>query len=285
MERRDIQAEKSHNEQECPRVFLDWFGKTQGTAYSIRRTEEVFPDLVGETRWDFVARRSDHPDWIALEVKEVTVDKYHIVLQFWDTVFQQVNQQLRGRLKGTYSIVGPPDLNVRQKRRKELAEAISAAILDKSCAIVSGTYIDIWPDVAARLVNWPPDITSSLVSYVTPGETRPATMYIQRFSDIGAEVHIALYSSPPVAEAAERQAVADLLASKDGAVKFNSQMKVARDRGARLGIVLLDTVIWGPKDITSMRQTLRTQQSGLMSSTDAIYVVDVSHSKVVKIWP
>lgn len=285
MEQRDTEAEKRYYEQQCVTVFLAWFNKTCGTEYFAERTEIAFPELTGQQRWDFVARQDGCPDWIALEVKEVTVGKYHTVPRFWDTVFEQVNRIIKGKLKGTFTMVGLPNLIIEQKKRKQLAEAISQVILDRRTDITSGGYVDIWPDIVKLLAHWPHEDLSGLTSLLSPGNLSPAKLYVHKTSDEGCHVGIAMYSSLPVTEAEDKQVAVDLLKPIDNRIREDSQLGVAKSRGAKLGIFLLDAVVWEYKDIKHIEQIMAALPSGLMSNTDAAYLVDVSHSQVTRVWP
>lgn len=284
MKLRNTEAEKRYEEQECAEVFLKWFNQTCGTTYIAEPTKNIFPELTGRTRWDFIARQEGCSDWIALEVEEATVGKYYTVPSFWDKVFRQVNREIKSKLNGTFMVYGLPDLEVKQKQRKELAEAISQVILQRRTEIAPGVHVDVWPDIVRHLTHWPPEALSGLTSLLSPGNISQAKLYVHKTSDAGCHVGIAMYSSSSVTKAEDKQAVVELLRPKGGRIRADFQLGAAKRRGAKLGIFLLDAVVWELEDIEHVEQIFATLGPDLISNIDTAYVVDVSHDQVTKVW-
>jgi len=287
MEQMDIQAEKEYWEKKCADIFVDWLYRTTGITYRTRKAEEKFPDLTGRDRWDFVAEQENCSDWIAIEVKEVTVPGEHIGHAFWSSVFSGVNREVKGRLKGTFSIFGHPDLNVDLKKRNELVKAISQVILEKSTQITSSSApIDIWPDIIKYLQNkyshdWASNFFTNLNTSLIPGKVSKASLYLRKHSDEGSYVGIAISSSSGTADE-EQKAAVELFKPKSGRVRPNHQLGVAKARGASSGFLLLNADDWQIEDI---RRALACASHDDSCNIDAAYLIDISHSLVYQVWP
>ncbi len=283
MEQRDIRREKEYWEKECADIFVDWLNRTTGIKYIVEKAEEKFPDLVGSDRWDFVATQESCSDWIAIEVEEVTVPEEHTVPGFWDKVFRQVNREVRGKLKGTFFVVGPPDFAVKLRELSELAEAISQVILEKSTQITSSFKpIDIWPDIIRYLPNWSSSFLANLNTLLNPGKISKAQLYLHKYSDEGSYVGIAMYSSSSWTVAGEQKAAEELFKPKRGRVRPNHQLGVAKARGANSGFLLLNADDWQIEDI---RRALAAVSHADLCNIDAAYLLDVSHRLVYQVWP
>lgn len=283
MEQRDIRTEKEYTERECADIFVDWLNRTTGIKYIVQKAEEVFHDLVGRDRWDFVAKQESCSDWIAIEVEEVTVAKEHIVPRFWDIVFSQVNREVKGKLTGTFFVIGPPDFVVNQRKLSELAKAISQVILEKSTQITSSFKpIDIWPDIIRYLPNWSSSFLANLNTLLNPGKVSKAQLYLHKHSDEGSYVGISMYSSSSWSAAEEQKAAVELFKPKGGRVRSNHQLGVAKARGANLGFLLLKADDWQLEDI---RRALAAASHVYLCNIDAAYLVDVSHRLVYQVWP
>ena len=60
-------ADREHHERTCAMAFIDTLDSKD--VCNLHRTEDIFRELKGLPRWDFVAYRTDIEIWLAIEIK------------------------------------------------------------------------------------------------------------------------------------------------------------------------------------------------------------------------
>ncbi len=265
---------KRWQEEETAKVFLDWYNNMRGARYQLERTGEVFPELLKDYNWDFVAREKNRNIWMAIEVKKISASKANQEFSWWIKVFEHVTQKVKNKLKGTYLVIGAPNLigNMNQKQRIELEDVICEALLEAE-PVWAGGLVDIWPRIRAKLQHWS-------LRYLF-GETKELKLI--KKSNEGSLVRIGMqFSHVGNLTEIERQAIRELLSPKSsGTVKANSQLRIAKQQGAKETIWVID----GYTDqLDDVKEVLNNIDPRLLSDIDTGYLVDMTFNKVMMVW-
>jgi hypothetical protein len=285
MDRSDQQIIKEESEYECATLFIQWFNRRNNTRYEVMRTEEFFPELEGRKRWDFVAHQKREPDWIAIEVKQITSREYYEHDTCWRKVFEQVKGQLKNRMNGAVEVLAVPNVVVHQDQRAELAKAISQAILDASSNPKRAPFVDVWPEVRKQLLGSLSVLCDRTTTTFGLRETEGPALHV-RFVIPSKRFDIqAMYLGGRwVSSSVDKDAIADLFTPEadSGRIRADSQLEVAKQKGARTTVIVVDGNDWHLKDL---RRVVKRVSASLMPNVDLVCHADTSHWILTQFWP
>jgi hypothetical protein len=279
------QFNKEREEKACAECFLSWYNRKCGVNYTFERAEKVFPELINGTRWEFVATlHSNDNEWCAIEVKGLIRPQTKRQFVRWNKVFERMSKELCGSLQGEFLVVGPPSLELSRSERSKLEKVLSRVISANAGAMKSGDSTNLGPDILAESSSWPftPDLEVQPPHRILKV---PDKLYLCKISDSGYSVEIGM--SPPdtfSVEEAIMEAIDALFdPARDGVLRANEQLALARAKGAKRAILLLDCRLpWHPNEV---RQLLANKDLSFMSNLDLIYLVKVSQKRISKVWP
>ena len=276
------QMDDKPSEKICAQRFVDWYNTQEGSSYVVERTEDVFSELIGKTRWDFIAWHKESGEWIALEVKKLPFLRLESPLSFWRRLCSEVTTEAKSRFSDTFEVRLPPSLNLRQQERKELVTILAEVIArEANVSRPIGNPKDIGPEIATHFSDWPKTKSNGRKEYKQWGEYRPSRLLILRKSDEGCELKL---GSSPQMMGHTKQAVEsalDQIFKTQKAVQANGQLGLAKMKGARKTILLLDS---DPAcDENYIREYLLGLPPQHLSNIDRIY--SVRASEVVEVFP
>ena len=282
-ERNAAQSKKDRAENACVKCFLDWYTHISGTAYSVKRTEHVFPELADITRWDFIATPRGEREWCALEVKGLIRPQAKVGLVHWTKMFAAVTKQLLGLLQGEYLVVGTPSLWLNRNENRKLREILPRVVLTKAKNMNKGASVKLGADILTKFPNWPsrPNVEMRPQPHLVK---IPDEIELFKISDRGLSIEPGM--SPvdifDVSGAVEESTNALFDPAKEGILKANEQLGLARVKGANMTILLLDCHL--PWDPDSVKQILDSKDHNYMSNIDEIFLLQVSEQRVSKVW-
>jgi len=284
LKKRDTgQSKKDRAENACIRCFFDWYTRISGTVYSVERTEHVFPELADSLRWDFIATPRDEREWCALEVKSLIRPKAKVELVHWTKMFAAVTRQLSGLLQGEYLVVGTPSLWLNRNENRKLKKILPRIVLTKAKNMNKGSSVKLGAEILAKFPIW----LSRLDVEMRPQPHLvkiPHEIELFKISDRGLSIEPGM--SPVdifnVSGALEEATNALFDPAKEGILKANEQLGLARVKGAKKTILLLDCHL--PWDPNSVKRTLASKDHSYMSNIDEIFLVQASDHRVSKVW-
>ena len=282
-ERNAAQSKKDRAENACVKCFLDWYTHTSGTVYSVKRTEHVFPELADSTRWDFIATPRGEREWCALEVKGLIRPKAKGELVHWTKIFTAVTKQLSGLLQGEYLVVGTPSLGLNRNENRKLREILPRVVLTKVRNMNLRATVKLGAEILAKFPNWPsrPHVEMKPQPRLVK---IPHEIELFKISDRGLSIEPGM--SPvdifDVSGAVGEATNALFDPAKDGILKANEQLGLARVKGAKKTVLLLDCHL--PWDLNSVNQILGSKDHSYMSNIDEIFLLKVSEKRVCKVW-
>lgn len=279
-----MQSRKAKQEKACAQCFVEWYNRRYGTKYSLQRAEKVFAELVSNTRWEFVARQCEEDmEWLAIEVKGLVIPEARRQFMDWNKFFKRVTEDLDCRLKGTFSIIGVPPLALSQRERIQLRKVVVRAVLESTLDMKKNEKLDLGLTILAQFPDWPS--TPDLVMKPQPHAVKiPHELWLVKISDRGCSVELGV--SPPHifnVEGAEEEAIRLVFnQTRWGNARPNEQLRLAKERGAKETILLLDSHL--PLRPITIKQVLVNTDSTLLSDIDSVYLVSVSNKQVIKVW-
>jgi len=280
--------DKENKEEICVQSFLNWYKEQHKGNYIHQRADTHFPDLKGDLNWDFVAYKRDNPkEWIGIEVKELLrLKEIPIQLEFWQRLCSELTKDLKGTgIQGEFLIILPPPFNLRSKKRSEFKEAFIAVLCEKAPNMKINQIIDISPNIAARFANWPREKSDAFDEYDKWGTSRPSKLQIEKISDSGCKVSVVtspLITGDVVEE--HKEIFNEVFKLKNDAIPANTQLKLAKEKGATKTILLLCCNAFVEE--TLIKNELQIFDRHLIPDIDCIYLVDMgSEGEVVKTYP
>jgi len=256
----------------CAQRFLDWYNREIGTTYAIAgRAEEIFPEL-SDTRWEFVARQPDSDEWSAIEVKRlpllVALDRES---SDWHKLCREVDDQLRGRLRGVIEVHFPPTPNFSQRQRATLTRVLGEVILEHADSLAQDAeFRDIGPDIKELFADWP-ETKSSIREYKDWGEFRPHKLLLSKRSELGGEVRLSGGASSGGNLVSAHHAAMSQVFVAHKPVRANTQLKLAKSMRAESTILLLDADLASQPDLA--RMFLTEFPADKLADIDRIYLV------------
>ncbi len=245
--------DKDAQEKLCAQTFVDWLGCEGGVKYSIKRAEEVFPELGGHDRWDFVARQQGSPHWVAIEVKGLRFPPLLRDSSQWQDFLDQIKSQVTCKLPGTF-LISNLGLSLGDRpNRTKLAKVIAELVLNTAPRLKVGEGKDINGDAAYRF-------------------------RLSKLKDDGCAIEalgkLPFYPSDPI----EREET-----EKD-LKKAVSQLRIARSKGASRCVILLCSHPPSYDDQNLKESATRTQEQ-LREAVNGVFLVDVEQHRVIQLWP
>jgi len=278
------QFNKEHEEKACTECFLSWYSRKCGVNYTFERAEKVFPELINGTRWEFVVTlHGNDNEWCAIEVKRLIRPQTKMQFVRWNKVFQRMSKELCGSLQGEFLVFGPPSLELSRSELSKLKKVLSRVVSEKAGAMKSGDSTDLGPDILAEFPSWPftPDLEVQPPHRILKV---PDRLYLYKISGSGCSVEIGMSPSDTFSvKEAIREAIDALFdPARDGVLRANEQLALARANGAKRTMLLLDCRFpWRPNEV---RQLLANKDSTFMSNLDLIYLVKVSQKRISEVW-
>jgi hypothetical protein len=271
-------------EEICIQRFLEWHNEQYKIHYVHQRAEAYFPQLEGGLRWEFVAYEHDNPKrWIGIEVKELGAREITIRFQFWRGLCRELTQDLaRKKIQGEFSI-RPPVFELKPEERPKFREAFLDVLCQKSPNMKVNEEIDIGSDIAGCFGNWPKE-KSDVDEWDKYGTYRPSKLMISKSSDKGCEVYVSMMSTGGhnVSEKSE-EAFDEVFKLRNGSIRANEQLKLAKERGAMVTNLLLACI--SAIDEELIKNKLKSLDCRLISDIDCVYLVYMGRDRVVKICP
>jgi len=277
------QSKNDRAENACVSCFFDWYTHISGTVYSVERSEHVFPELANSTRWDFIATPRDERAWCALEVKGLIRSRAKVELVHWTKMFAAVTKQLSGLLQGKYLVVGTPSLWLNKNENRKLKEILPRVVLTKAKNMNKRASVKLGAEILAKFPIWPSIPHFGMMPQ--PNLVKiPHEIELFKISDGGLSIEPGM--SPAdifnVSGALEEATNALFDPSKEGILKANEQLGLARVKGAKKTILLLDCHL--PWDPDSVERILANKDHSYMSNIDEIFLLQVSDHRVSKVW-
>lgn len=263
----------NQRDRQAVHVFLAWYNSTHNANYhELLLGNKVF-DLRGGD-WDFIATGEPVDAWLAIEVKEIAIADSRKITALWKTVFAHVVKDVHHIPKGTYWVIHVPRL-YGQIRQKYLEEAVCVALSELKTDLEvakPGDEIEIWAIARKRLQRWP---LRNLY-----GETKRLTLlkksyYGQCIRWVGGPSYLSNL------EKLERHAVEELFQVRNGRIKANTQLGIAKKHGAKETIWVIRGIV---EYIDYLRDSLVGTDVELLSNIDMICLVDLGLQKVIMVW-
>ncbi len=275
----------------CVERFLNWYNKQHQRNYIYQKAETRFSDLRGELRWDFVAYEHDKPEeWIGVEVKEIAIVREdYIRLKFWqDLCSSELTPDLEGRgIQGKFGLIRPPDFDLKRREHPEFREAFVEVLCQKAPNIEVNEAMDIGPNIASKFRNWPRE-KSHVDEYDKWGEYRPSKLLITKRTGLGCKVSLdtGRLRAGFLGETHKEAFFNDAFRIKNGDIRANKQLRLAKEWGARETILLLACSSFVYQDL--IEDPVQNLDHHLIPHIDCIYHVDMGKwvkDRVVKMYP
>ncbi|MBI4199110.1 MAG: hypothetical protein HY535_01375 [Chloroflexi bacterium] len=254
----------------------------------MHRAEEVFPELQGQLRWEFVARVKGRPDWRALEVKALLIPEDRRQINDWSAFCTRVTRQLQGKLQGEFAITTSIPWTFDQADGRRLVRAFVEALFETVQNQASESETNLGPAIAARFQGWPTKPpTNDQNLWREQGIWRvicpPEDLLVVKLEDSGCSVEIGASEGQAfVVDSALERALLGIFDARGGrGAKPNEQMREAHRKGASETVLLLDSHIrWKPNVVA---QVLKSIDQTLLSNIDAVYLVDVANGRAKRV--
>ena len=263
---------KERAEEACARLFVAWCSKQSGLKYRLERPERVFPESSGGQIWDFMARRDEtDPEWKAIEIKELIIPKIYPKSKFWEDFSRDVTKDMRGKLRGTFQIVVPADLDIKvgQKGRHKFEKALIETFEKRAPRLKLNKLVDIGQDILMKFADSPHQESDPLAE--------PLQLHIMKTSDNGCEIKSSAAVMGPVPGAIE-QALNGVFGGRKEP-RANEQLGLAKHKGAKETILLLDCNPLLHDKEQMVRDCLARLDADALSNIDHIYLVGKLCSK------
>ena len=254
-------------------VFLTWYNNTHNANYhQLLLANKVFNLRRGG--WDFIARDTTQNTWLAIEVKEIAIADSRKLVALWKTVFDDVAKDAHHIPKGTYWVIHMPKL-YGHISQKDLEEAICATLSELKADLEVaelGDQIDIWPTVRQRLQHW---AIRNLY-----GETKRLELLKKSYDGqcirwVGGPSYLLNL------EKLEKHAVEELFRIRNGKIKANTQLGIAKRYGPKETIWVIRGIL---EYIDCVRESLAGTDVEFLSNIDTICLVEIEGQKVIKVW-
>lgn len=266
--------EEKPSERFCAQTFIDWYNTQNRTAYAIQRADLVFPELVGNTNWDYVARQDGSDGWFGIEVKNVLREALERRSSDWQKLCTQLKEKIQTELRGTVLIHADATIAFPQQKRKELLHVLAEVIPHEASTLQMGGLKDIGPAVAAKFSVWPRE-RSTLDEYKQWGEWRPSRLYLGLDSRQGCELKLGVSSPSNDNLVRTCQERLDKIFDPQKGPQANRQLAVAKAKGADSTVLLLDC--WLVSELRLFlpytHQRLAKLKPHQLSAIDHIYLV------------
>lgn len=267
--------------EECARIFLKWLNQDRRIkhGYILIDALKQFPMLQGELRWDYSVRRRYRSAFWALELKEPITPEENIYLKFWEDVCLKVTNKIKRRVKSTFYMYTPPNLNIKQYDKQLLIGSISEIIIkmDTNSNLICG--VDIWPKIRSKISY--KLVRNNGYAELPVGSSKTG-LRLEKKMIGGSQVKLVMHSSPSISKEKQQKAVENIFSVNNNKIQADSQLKTAKQKGAKKGILILNAT---DTDRPLIKNTLNKIGIKLMSNIDSIYLVDSYTEQVIKMWP
>ncbi len=283
------EREQAQHEQEkaCADTFMEWLTVESNHSYELRKAEEVFPELRGHLRWEFVARVKGRQDWLALEVKALVVPDWKRQINDWSAFCIRATQQLQGKLQGEFGIMPSIPWSFSQAAGRTLVTTFGAALFETAPNLDVDDLGNLGPRIAELFPEWPKkkSASSPRIDWNTGRVVYdPEDLWITKLKDTGCCVEIGSSVGQLIdVDPTLYQAVNRIFQPRGGkSAKPNEQLGLAKEMGAVSTFLLLDSHVADRPNI--VRQALSQIDKTLLSSIDNVYLVSVSGSHIEDVW-
>lgn len=248
---------KEQSEKACAQLFLTWYNNQNRTSYHLERAEKAFPGL--EKKWEFVARQNKTDlEWKAIEVKGLVTPDIGSKRTFWKDILRKVTEAANCRIKGTFVMSSPPDLTLKSREKMELIDVITETIIRIAPSLKEDQPRDLAPEIANQFSHWPQN------------KSGLCELSIKKTSNKGCEVVLGAVSKSELFEIKAGKVIEQDLFKI--IAKANDQLKLAKDKGAKETILLLDCDPIFEKH-EELRNRLAALDKGTQTNIDLVYLI------------
>jgi hypothetical protein len=280
------ESAKAQDEEQCIETFLNWHNRRFKTNLSYKRAEKEFPEIGKSTRWDFVIRGNECPPWYGAEIKRLIKPEARIQLVHWNKSLRNITNSLVNQLQGEFLVYGVPPLKLERHKGAQLKRVLTKLLLQNAASLKKNDMVNLGPQILRLFKEWPstPHLNPNPPYDIEHRVNVDSCFTLHKISDTGCSLELGFAQSGVFRL---DQAVVEALTSLFGngeILKANTQLALAKQKGAKGTILLLDYDLpsWYPDDT---RQVLANNlNSGQSSNMDAIYLVKASQNRVSKVW-
>jgi len=177
-------------------------------------------------------------------------------------------------------------LQLDKQQRTELKRLLTEVIQQNSARPKKDEMVDVGSQILRQFEEWPstPHLNPNLSPPIEYRVNADSCFTLHKLSDIGCSLELGFAQSGVFLI---DQVVVEALTSlfdNGGMLQANEQLGLAKQKGAKGAISLLDYHLpsWYPNKV---KQVLANNiNSNQLSNTDAIYLVKVSQNRVSKVW-
>lgn len=277
---------KESDECQCIETFLNWHSKQLGITFSYHRSESVYHDIANSTRWDFIIKQIGCSMWHAAEIKRLIKPAAKIQLVQWNKLLVNIKNILGNRLQGEFLVYGVPSLKLEKHERTELKRVLTELILQNAASLKKDDMVELGPQILKRFKEWPstPYLNMSLSPPIEYRVNEDSCFTLHKISDTGCSLELGFAQSGAfVLDQAVVEALNSLF-DKGEIFKANTQLGLAKEKGAKGTILLIDYDLpsWYPNHVRRVLvNNLNSQNS---SNIDVIYLIKTSQNRVSKVW-
>ena len=274
---------QSKLEMTVARIYVDWAYGMEAGQWKLTRAEEMFPELGGGRRWEFVAECSDNAEaWIGIEVKGLVYAPGERQHNDWMKLIKDVNRELAGKLPGQYHLYRLPKYNFNTRQRQLLVDYLALVIQQVASSLGIEDEQDIGPNIAELFADWPvdkrrqPQVDLKNARLLYP----PHELVILKTSIEGESVKGVSPVSGYWGEPTLDQTISDIL----GKGSANDQLRLAKTKGASKTVLLFDDQIDFDPEIVS--RIIREVDPSQLSYIDEVHLVStLSGQQVQQVYP
>lgn len=280
------ESAKAQDEEQCIKTFLNWHNRRFKTNLGYKRAEKEFPEIGNSTRWDFVIRRNKCPPWYAAEIKRLIKPGAVIQLVQWNKLLRNITNSLGNQLQGEFLVYGVPSLKLERHKRTQLKRVLTGLVLQNAASLRNDEMVNLGPKILKLFEEWPstPHLNPNPPYDIAHRVNADSYFALHKISDTGCSLELAFAQSGVfLLDQAVVEALT-LLFDNGEILKANTQLALAKQKGAKGTILLLDYDLpsWYPDDARQVLvDNLNSEQS---SNMDAIYLVKASQNRVSKVW-
>jgi hypothetical protein len=236
------------DEKKCIEIFLNWHNRRFKTHLNYQRAEDVFPEI--------------------------------------GKLLRSINNRLANQFQGEFLILGVPRLQLERQKRAELKRILSELILKNINSLKSDAVVDLGSQILRRFKEWPstPHLNTNLSPPIEYRVNADSCFTLYKISNTGCSLELGAAQSAVFRfDQAFLEALTSLF-TKGEMSQANSQLNLAKEKGAKSTILLMDCHLpsWYPNHV---RQVLAdNENSSQLADVDCIYLVKASENRVSQVW-
>lgn len=190
------------------------------------------------------------------------------------------------QLQGEFLVYGVPSLRLEKHKRTQLKRVLTKLVLQNTASLKNNEMVNLGHQILRLFKEWPstPHLNPNPPYDIEHRVNAGSCFTLHKISDKGCSLELGFAQSGVFLL---DQVVVEALTSlfDNGEIlKANTQLALAKQKGAKGTILLLDYDLpsWYPDDARQvLANNLNSEQS---SNMDAIYLVKASQNRVSKVW-